>query len=238
MTTKKLACTIIGIGLASFAMESALAEPSAKFAAAWNDDIQIIDESSGDGLSVLSTKIKTSNKKELLIGVSLQTGLYTKTALRHLKDLILNSARADASIVINVEVDDEPALPGPVVFDQRSQELSALLGGAIESCQDIGTFTDDDDTNDGTPDGVITVKDECQVTEEQIALTLDTTAAHHFNFIMPDVDSGMHEVTVTADISSTTIGADDNEAKASIKVGVLTVQSVHAANDPDGTDVE
>lgn len=246
MTTKKLVCTMIGIGLASFAMESALAEPSAKFAVKWDAGIQNITPNGGEK-AILNTKIKTSNKKELLIGVSLQTGLHTKTKLIRFRDTLLDAilsgktATADASIEIRVLVDGEEAAPGPVVFDQRKQELSALLGEA-EVCEDTGNFTDEDPSNDGQQDDVITVDEECEVTDEEIGLMLKTMAAHHFNFVMSDVASGMHEVSVMAKIVSSTGGDgvdySDAEADALIKVGMLTVQSVHAANDPDGTDVE
>ena len=152
---------------------SAMAEPSAKFAAQTNDGIQIINATDGLNLVVLNAKIKTGNKKDLLISVSLQTSLFTLTKVKGKNgDSVL--ADALAGIEINVEVDGVAAAPGPVIFDQRFQQLSAVLGGVIESCEDVGTFTDDDPANDGEPDGVITVADECVVTDEEIQLILDT----------------------------------------------------------------
>ena len=34
----------------------------------------------------------------------------------------------------------------------------------------------------------------CLVTDEAIGLLLDTTAAHHFNFVLPDMDQGEYEI--------------------------------------------
>lgn len=222
---------------------SAMAEPSAKFAAQTNDGINIIDATAGSGLAVLNTKIKTGNKKDLLIGVSLQTSLFTLTKVKG-KNGDSDLADALAGITITVKVDGVEAAPGPVIFDERFQELSAVLGGVIESCEDTGTFTDgvypgEGDDNDTTPDGVITVENECLVTDEEIQLILDTTAAHHFNFVAPNVSSGVHNVTVTADIAnSVNAGNGDAQAHASIKVGSLTVQGLRATNNPDGIDVQ
>ena len=103
-----------------FVAGSAMADPSAKFAAQTNSGIQIIEATGGANIPVLNTKIKTGNKKDLLIGVSLQTSLFSLTKVKG-KNGDSDLANALAGIEINVEVDGVAAAPGPVVFDQRFQ---------------------------------------------------------------------------------------------------------------------
>lgn len=126
------------------------------------------------------------------------------------------------------------AEPGPITLNARTQELSAILGGVIESC----TVGDD---------GIIDVGTECTVTDEEIRLLLDTLSAHHDNFVFPNVPTGEYKVIARfdADVSTDTeetlvTGDTANEANASLVVGprVVTVEVIRATNNPDGVVFE
>ena len=84
----------------------------------------------GDGFTkVLSTELKNSGTpKDLVIGLSFETSLFTKTVVRS-KGGNKSTAVADAEIEMYVLVDGQPAAPGTVTFDKRRQELWAELGG-------------------------------------------------------------------------------------------------------------
>jgi hypothetical protein len=89
---------------------------------------------------------------------------------------------------------------------------------------------------------------ECYFSDEEIGLLLDTTAAHHFNFVLPNMDQGVYEIKA---VFITGAGVeidicDDGEAcsydpdgtvearayaKAIINNTMLTVQQVRAAKD-------
>ncbi len=88
------------------------------------------------------------------------------------------------------------ALPKVVIFNKRVQELSATLGGVIESCEVNVDVTVDPDTGVGTGSGTIIIADDCIVTDEEIGLILSTTSANHFNFVAPNLAPGHHTISV------------------------------------------
>ncbi len=250
----KLASTLILSGLIA---APALAVPASKFSAHLSE-VQLLASgpatttaTSGETVQVsqsadiLRTTLRTANRKDALIGVSLQVGLYTDTQVKG-KNGSAEQADAMGAVKVTVLVDGKPAAPGEVVFAQRYQQLNATLGGVIESCQVSVTDAD----GDGTAEGTINIAKDCLVTEEEIGLILSTTAAHHFNFVLPDLRAGDHEVVVRAEALSSasyengtyTIYHDDgteevietarNSAQAWSVVGKgsLTVQEVRAIN--------
>lgn len=222
----------------------------------------------GDEDDILTATIKTPNKKDLLIGVSLQNGLYTDTTVKG-KNGSQEVAGAEAGISVRVVIDDGAisAYPESVVFAKRVQELSATLGGVIESC----TVNLVDDNADGIPDsGEFNVIDDCVVTDEEIGLMLSTTSANHFNFVAPDLPPGDHIIKVyakavssaaflngsyateslteedctaaggTYDAGVCTFETTDNHAKAwaLVSVGSLTVEEVRAINQEGGIVID
>lgn len=235
----------IGVVLACATFGS-YAAPSAKFAATLSS-AAILPEGSDTG-KVLSTTLKTPNQKDLLIGVSLQTGLFTSTKVSS-KNGVADTSTASAKLTVVVKIDGNEVFPGPVVYDERVQTLTAALGGIITTCQDTGTFTYVDgqcvetlgiDPLTGlptlhVPDGILTIPCECTVLPETIELALKTTGAHHFNFVAKNVTPGPHTVTVeiTKDTSLTTT---TSKATALVGPGSLTVEEVRATNAPDGIE--
>jgi hypothetical protein len=187
---------------------------------------------------ILNAAIHTAQQKDLIAGASLETGLYTQTQVRG-KNGSTDTASANAQIEVRVLVDlyadgkgtatdesggnvsgfDLVAAPGHVVFDKRLQSLSATLGGVLESCSDTNL------------DGTIDLLTECTVTDEQIDLLSSTMAAHHFNFVIPNLPSGTHRVVLQARISSASSSvAGSASANGLIGKGAFTVEEVRAVN--------
>ena len=217
---------------AMFGATPAFPLASSKFAADVSD-ITLIPNSSSNAApkTVLRTTIKTPNKKDLLIGVSLETALFTQTQVKS-KGGTPDSASASATLEVSVLLDGKRfnptdrsgAFPPKVVFDKRAQTLSATLGG-FQSCVD------------SNGDGVIDVTTECTLTEEEIELILDTMAAHHFNFMAKNLDPGTHTLEVKVGIGvDTSSGAGIASATAGVGRGSLTVEEVRATNFPDGIE--
>ena len=228
---RKLALALTGVAVAALLAGTAWAGPSSKFAAQLST-VTLIPEGAAAVVDVLTATIKTPNKHDLLIGVSLETGLFTRTKVSG-KNGGGGSSTAQAGVVVHVTVDGVEAEPGVVVFDDRIQKLNAVLGGVIASCEDL----------DG--DGVIDVATECDVTDEEIELMLRTMGAHHFNFVAPDLLPGDHVVVVEATVATLTstvnVAPFDsvNEAEASglVGKGSLTVQQVRAINQDGGITI-
>ena len=262
MKMNKLVCALAGIGFASFAAAPAVAGPSAKFAATWTDtpalasvaeindataDTVVVDSKTGYTLAT----IKVPQDKELLVGVSAEIGLVTYGSVKG-KNGGSAKALADAEAYVTVFAvpkaggSTETAEPGQIMLSKRIQELGATLGGVIQTCTDGDTNYDG--VADTDPDGTIDIAAECVVTDEEISLLQDTTAAHHFNFVLPNMDQGEYDIKAVfttgaraevdiCDVTDVAEGCYDPEgtvsasskAKAVINKTMLTVQQVRAA---------
>jgi hypothetical protein len=264
MKTKKFVFGLAGICLLFFVTGPAMAgPPSAKFAAAWTtkpglESVVVIPETGIDTEEVLVdpnsgytlATIKVPQDKELLIGVSAEIGLVTDTSVKGKNG---GAARAVAGGKAYVTVFAVPqnggnsvkAAPGQIMLSQRVQELSATLGGVIQSCQvacGVDATTDEIVCED------ITIAEDCEVTDEEIGLLLNTTAAHHFNFLLPNMNQGVYDIKAMfstgarAEVDICDLGEEcsyDPEgtvtasaaATAVINKTMLTVQQVRAAKD-------
>jgi hypothetical protein len=225
------------MALAAFLFTGSAFAASSKFAAEIGNKTLILDtEVNGGKTDILSASIHTPNQKDLLIGVSLETSLYTLTKVKG-KNGETDTEGATAGLIVRVSVDTAgvDVVPDEVYFDHRFQRLSATLGGVISTCEDTGTYDPTKECGDtanipGTPDGVITVECECVVTDEEIELLLDTMGAHHFNFVAADLPPGTHTITVEVEIVTDTTSGDAT-AKAGVGKGSLTIEEVRAVKD-------
>ena len=135
------------------------------------------------------------------------------------------------------------------MLSKRVQELSATLGGVIQNCTDSLTEDTDGDGVADAVDGTLDIATECVVTDEEIGLLQDTTAAHHFNLVLPNMNQGEYDIKAVfttgarAEVDICDSAADycgdlyDAEgtvsasamAKAVVNKTMLTVQQVRAA---------
>jgi hypothetical protein len=262
---KKLSFLLISIVLTSVLLSASsfAGTPSAKFAATYTEtaslsvtatvtcdgtDNEVCTDNASDSGHTLAT-IKVPQGKELLVGLSAEIGLMTFGAVKG-KNGGSATAIADAEAAVSIHacpVDSDGVItgdctlakPGPVKLSKRVQELSAKLGGVIKDCADI------------TDEGTFDVSEDCTVTDEEIALMLSTTASHHFNFVLPNMDTGVYDIVAlfttaaSADVvlcayvsnpSYTTQECDADgtvaataSASSVINKSMLTVQTVRAA---------
>ena len=168
--------------------------------------------------NIAGVTIHTSSQKDMVLGASLETNLYTQTLVKS-KGGTSDTSTAEAELRVRVLVDGAPARPGVVVYDRRLQSLMAKFNG-------ICTDADGDNIVEYT---------ECQVPEE-LELILDTSAAHHFNFILEDVGVGNHAVTMQGCVqTATSFQTGDANAGATAGKGSLTVEEVRLVRGQDVT---
>ena len=237
MKMKKISYAVAALCISTFAAGSAMAGPSAKFAATWTDtpalasvavitnatvDTVVVDSKTGYTLAT----IKVPQDKELLVGVSAEIGLVTYGSVKG-KNGGSAKAIADAEAYVTVFAvpkaggDTLTAAPGVIILSKRVQELSATLGGVIQEC------------TDGDLDGTITIADDCIVTDEEIGLLQDTTAAHHFNFVLPNMDQGEYDIKA---VFTTGARAEVNICDSDTDTYTdLNGDPVPCSYDPDGT---
>ena len=177
--------------------------------------INILDSSQMGWSTIMDSQIKMANQKDLFIQASLECGLYTQTKVVGKKGSS-DTSSASAEVKLRVLIDGKEVSPGQITFCSRQQELSAVLGGVLESCSDSN--------GDGTMS-----QDECEFSDEEIELVLKTMSANSFGFIAGDLSSGNHRIEVQAKIesdSSSTAGS--SSAKASIGHGSVLINAVRA----------
>jgi hypothetical protein len=227
------------VSLSAFAQNSTNA--SAKAAASYNT-VTVCDnntvtpctsvdtKSSNAWYHVMGTQIKTNNVNDLFVGVSLVTGLYTKTQVKGntagSQTLTGSTAVAQGTVEVKVVLDSneqyQGVFPGPLVtFDERIQTLNASIGNIFTDC--FANKVNDPITNTAT----------CDIIPEQITLILQTSGAHSFNWVLPNVGVGPHRVDVYAKVSTDTTGTDPGNvavANALFGLGTMTVESVRMNN--------
>jgi len=166
---------VLGAGLALAANnDNGQGVPSAKCAAGWDSvDYDPVNHSVWKNVPGLTnTVIKTSNKADLIISVTAECALATDVKIKGTgKD---ETSESMAQIKIRALVDgDEAAEPGDVTFAYRKMILKGLL------------YNESQVNMTGLP-------------EQYIEIYEETRTANGFNFVMPNVLSGAHNVTVWA----------------------------------------
>ena len=177
--------------------------------------INILDSSQMGWSTIMDSSLKMANKKELFIQASLECGLYTQTQVSGKKGQ-RDSSSASAEVKLRVLVDGQVVAPGEITYCSRSQELSAVLGGVLESCSDSNL--------DGTIEQA-----ECEFSDEEIELVLKTMSANSFGFIAANLGAGDHRIQVQAKISSDSDSQNGSaSALASIGHGSVLIEEVRA----------
>ena len=214
-------CAFVVLGMAGV-----VSAQSAKNALTTAPNVLVNSTTNQAWTTILNSQLRTSQQKDLVMGVSLETGLFTRTLVRS-RSGTQDTSFAEANIQVRVLIDagtanERMAEPGIVTFDKRYQELMAKLGGVL-TCSDVNG------------DGVVTF-DECTLSDEEIQLILDTLAAHSFNFALDDLGAGNHTVSVQVRVTTDT-GAQMGSSSATGMVGKgsLVVEEVRLVKNADIT---
>ena len=179
----------------------------------------VVTATCGSGWSnIANVQIHTSQQKDLVLGASLETNLFTRTLVRS-KGGTADTSTAEAELRVRAVVDAAETRPGVVVFDRRLQSLMAKFNGIC---------------TDQNADNIVNYT-EC-TTPEELELILDTSAAHHFNFILEDVGVGTHNVWMQGCVrTATTTQTGEATAGATAGKGSLTVEEVRLVRNQDVT---
>ena len=239
---------------AAFASGAAVAEgtPAAKATFAYDGVIALQSSASQTGtgtasdmdgwVPVLRSQLKTANQKDLFINPSLQCGIVTDTTVKSLNGS-LDTSEARGTIRVRVKITapdgsftyavpnntgvDAANVPNTdgLVYCDRIQKLVAKFSGL--SCTAAPyEFTDSDgDGIDDVVDGSVTCAD-----PEELQLILKTLNANSFNFLAPNVGSGVHTIDVqaktSADVGVVSANGSMAGAEAFIGAGSVTVEEV------------
>lgn len=232
----RFAYTLAAAAAAALFASSAYAQ-SAKFAANYAaDTVQLAEfELNFDGNTGSSTsatellgQIRAPKGKELLIGVSGVANIVTFTEAKGRNKEGTSTAIAEGVMELEVRYAPEGtenicengtlAAPGPLTFASRRQELSVTID------LDVIDTTGGTSADDLGIEGSVTV-----------ALGLDTTAAHHFNFVAIDLaESAVYDVVAcfsgNGEVAVDESEVGDNSARSFVAIAhrMITVQEVRA----------
>lgn len=195
---------------------------------------------------IFTQTIHSAAQKDLFVDVSLECGLTTNTKVMS-KALARTIAEAEAYVKVWIEVDPEyvngepvegsgiMAAPGKVTFARRYQALIAEFAGSFETDGDVEVCFE-------TNEGITTISPDC-LTEEMVALIIDTMSANSFNFVVGDLVAGDHNVVVWADVDYNMNGTsyddtdlsqfapEDITTRAYLGKGSVTIESVRLVKD-------
>lgn len=216
---KKLALAVSTAVISSALFASGAWAQSAKFAASYDIDLVEVDTGliQDDDPAVLETgaevdlaTIHVASQKDLLIGVSAQINIYTQTEARG-KEGTGSTAIAEGSVGVTVRL--APTGTVDVCLNGSGDEAAP---GQVVFASRLQQLTVESDA----------------LEEVRVNLILDTSGAHHFNFLGIDLAQGTYDVVACYDLSAF---ADvlDGDGSAQAKVGlskrVVAVQEVRAA---------
>ncbi len=227
-------CLTLGFSYLPHSRTGAQSSTPAAKSALQVGNIAVMDGRLGAGSSqtswqnIMSTTIKTSQQKDLVMTASLEVGLYTRTLVRS-KTGTPDTSSATAGVEVRVLVDEGTpnqriAEPGDVVFGRRLQELTATFQGLIDGCLTVDPAT-----------GAVIINEAC-VRPEELQLILDTMNANSFTFALDDLGAGAHTVKVQARIKlNNTVQTGEVEARATIGKGSMSVEEVRLVKGADIT---
>jgi hypothetical protein len=228
---KRVLAALPVMALAATVSGTAFAQSSGNFAASLNTQQCTLSSSNGSlsgGMAghLLTTSIQTpnSNQTTLLITPSFVTGLYSNTYITSTQ----STANQTAEVIVSVLLDGKPVAPETtatpsVTYDARFQQISTQMWTQIAECQ---------------------MNQKCD-----FSMVLSTLDAHSFDFVVPNVGGGSHNLDVSWAMAcdngsgspspskcSTTFA--NNSAAACVGPGVITVQQVKAFSQSGGVVIQ
>lgn len=177
-------------------------------------------------VTIMASDIKTPEQKDITADISLQCGLLTDTTVKS-KNGSIDTAQAKGSISIRVKATNQSSgevryfipsekaqmpdhTPFGITYCSRLQQLDAQFGG-LNCTADLTT-------------GIVTCAD-----PEMLRLLLQTMNANSFNYLLPNMTSGVWHLEVQARAqSSVQLGGDLQmgaaTAKAFVGVGSMNIE--------------
>ncbi|NMG45761.1 hypothetical protein GPA22_18755 [Aromatoleum toluvorans] len=187
-------------------------------------------------VTIMEKPVKLSNSQSLVVSPSLVTGLYTQTRTKTSTNST-STAQAMGGVYMKAVLTDDAG--NEIVAAPLSSCSSGVLG-----CQEVaGDWGVQLDTRIQTLTqslSTCTVMDMTGTTQigtcdftSIIDLVLNTTSAHTFNFVFPNVGQGVYTLSVKAAVASgaSVIGSGTAVGAAAFGLGSMIAESVRFVHD-------
>ena len=188
-------------------------------------------------VQIMSTTMKVSNSQSLFVTPSLVTGLYTNTKTKTSSGGS-STATAEGAVFLRVVLRDPNTGALLQVADPIAACTDAILGCVKDTNGDYGVVLDSriQTLSQTLSNCVVTVTGtaggSCNF-DSTLQLVLQTTSAHSFGFIFPNVGVGTYSISVESAVntSATVSGSGTSIAGAAYGLGSLTAESVRMVHD-------
>lgn len=198
-----------------------------------------VDVTPDNFAEIMKTTVKVSNSQSLFVSPSLVTGLYTNTKTRTSTNST-STATAMGGVYLRAVLKDESGnvvavgYPAAVCTDEILgcyTDLKGNKGVVLDSRVQTLTQSLSNCVVNVTVDGVAGTGT-CDFTST-IQLVLQTTSAHTFNFIFPNVGVGVYTLSVQTAVNSNAVVSGSGTAigSAAFGLGSVTVDSVRMVHD-------
>ena len=184
-------------------------------------------------VQIMTTTMKVSNSQSIFVSPSLVTGLYTNTKTKTSTGGNTSTATAEGAVYLRAVLRDPNTNAVVQVADPIAACTDQILGCVKDTHGSFGVVLDSrvQTLSQTLSNCVVTVLGtaggSCNF-DSTLQLILQTTSAHSFNFIFPNVGVGTYAISVEAAVNtgSTVSGSGTAIAGAAYGLGSLTAESV------------
>ena len=188
-------------------------------------------------VQIMTTTMKLSNSQSLFVTPSLVTGLYTSTKTKTSSGGS-STATAEGAVFLRVVLRDPNTGAVVQIADPIVDCTDQILGCVKDTNGDYGVVLDSrvQTLSQTLSNCVVTVSGtaggSCNF-DSTLQLVLQTTSAHSFSFIFPNVGVGTYTISVESAVntSATVSGSGTSIAGAAYGLGSLTAESVRMVHD-------
>jgi len=186
---------------------------------------------------IMATTMKVSNSQSIFVSPSLVTGLYTNTKTKTSSGSS-STATAEGAVFLRAVLRDPNTGAVVQIADPIADCADQILGCVKDTHGSYGVVLDSRvQTLSQTLSACVvtvlgTAGGSCNF-DSTLQLILQTTSAHSFNFIFPNVGVGTYKISIEAAVntSATVSGSGTAIAGAAYGLGSLTAESVRMVHD-------
>ena len=183
----------------------------------------------GEWLTIMSKPMKLSNSQSIFVNPSLVSGLYTRTRTKTTTDST-STAEAMGGVYLRAVLTPTDGGPDIVAAPLTSCNPNVLGCVSVDNKWGVQLNTRVQTLTQSLSECTVLVGDlegTCSFTSV-IDLITNTTSAHSFNFIFPNVGQGTYTIKVQAAVASSAsvIGSGSAVGAAAFGLGSMTAESV------------
>ena len=164
----------------------------------------------GMNQTILTATVKNSKPADMMMLLSMECSILTRTILPGGSNISSQSARAEGAVRAWIEVDGQtvPIISSSTPPQEPTPNTANNENGKVTMCNRVYERTVQDQEGNTPQDGIDRSDD-----------YIDTKDANAFNWVRLNMGSGVHTITVKADVTATTGGMNGGSGVADAYIG-------------------